>query len=396
MGGPRVALADGPGTPTVSPASAMIRLGRSVGRLVLGWTTDPAAWLDELALGSATTVMGGYALRRHVERGAVRYLPVRLAATPRLLMGPLRPDVTLVRGVPRGSGFCFADSVSWGQTAARQACDGVVVLVEPGAADLETPMIEGDVVGVVETDVVRHPVQARTADPALAEIARFVREMLPDEPTLQTGPGAVAEAVLGALDSPVRVWTGLATEGVADLADSGLLRAPAVATYVAGGDRVRAMAADRSLHLRPIEETHTQSAIHQLPRFVAVNTALQVGLDGSVNVESIGGRHMSGVGGHPDFCAAAATHPDGLSVVALRSEHGGRSTLVDRVERVSTPGCDVDLVVTEHGIADLRGADAADRARRIAAVAAPSAREELLRAAACDAPATCCGHRSPR
>ena len=350
--------------------------------MVLGWTTDPAQWLDRLGPGSATALMGGFALRPHVERGAVTCLPVRLASAPRLLAGTLRPDVTVVRGVPRGSGFCFAESVSWGPVAARSARTGVVVLVEDGAPDLGTPMVEGRVLGVVDTAVARHDEPPRVPDEPLKAIARLVCDLLPDQPTLQTGPGAVGDAVLAELaevEAPVRAWTGLATDALAELADRGLVRGPAVATYLAGGARVRAMAAEGLLRVLPIEETHDPGALHRLPRFVAVNTALQVGLDGSVNVETIDGRHVSGIGGHPDFCAAAAANPEGLSVIALRSEHSGRSTVVPRVESVSTPGCDVDMVVTEHGIADLRGADRGERARRISAVAAPSDREELLR-----------------
>jgi acyl-CoA hydrolase len=64
--------------------------------------------------------------------------------------------------------------------------------------------------------------------------------------------------------------------------------------------------------------------------------------------------------------------------MALKSTtRSGRSTIVPEVERVSTPRCDVDLVITEHGIADLRDADDAERARRIVAVADPSHRDEL-------------------
>jgi acyl-CoA hydrolase len=86
---------------------------------------------------------------------------------------------------------------------------------------------------------------------------------------------------------------------------------------------------------------------------------------------------VSGIGGHADFCAAAARSEGGLSIVALTATRRGRSTIVPAVEKVSTPAADVHLVVTEHGVADLRGVDAAERRRRLVAVSAPDFRDQL-------------------
>ena len=124
--------------------------------------------------------------------------------------------------------------------------------------------------------------------------------------------------------------------------------------------------------------THDIVAVSRIPRFVACNTALQVGLDGAVNVERVGGRVVAGIGGHADFSAAASRCVDGLSVIALRStDRDGRSTIVPRVDVVSTPRCDVDVVVTEHGVADLRDLDDAERAGRMVTIAAPEHRDQL-------------------
>ena len=86
---------------------------------------------------------------------------------------------------------------------------------------------------------------------------------------------------------------------------------------------------------------------------------------------------MSGIGGHADFCAAAARSDGGLSIIALPATRRGRSAIVPAVEKVSTPAADVHVVVTEYGIADLRGADATERRRRLMAIAAPEFREGL-------------------
>jgi acyl-CoA hydrolase len=217
-------------------------------------------------------------------------------------------------------------------------------------------------------------VAATAADLAIAE---SVLSLLPSEPTLQFGPGAVADAIVRAVDRPVRVWSGLLTDAVATLADRDLLREPAVGAYAYGGPPIVDLCRAGGARLAPITETHDGNRIAERRGFVAINTALQVGLDGSVNVERVRGRLVAGVGGHPDFCAAASRAPDGLSVIALRAAHHDHSSIVPQVDTVSTPRCDVDVVVTEHGVADLRGLDDAQRAERIIGVAAPEHRAQL-------------------
>jgi len=99
---------------------------------------------------------------------------------------------------------------------------------------------------------------------------------------------------------------------------------------------------------------------------VAVNTAIEIDPFGQVNVEGRGEKVVGGIGGHPDYCAAARMSHGGLSTIAVRSTVNGHSPLVDQLSRpVSTPAHDVDLIVTESGHADLRGADWSQRRRLI-------------------------------
>ena len=99
---------------------------------------------------------------------------------------------------------------------------------------------------------------------------------------------------------------------------------------------------------------------------IAVNTAIEIDAVGQVNVEGVGEKVVGGIGGHPDYCAAAAMSRRGLSIIAVPSTLGGRSPLVDQLSRpVSTPAYDVEVIVTESGHADLRGADWAQRRRLI-------------------------------
>jgi acyl-CoA hydrolase len=221
----------------------------------------------------------------------------------------------------------------------------------------------------------------RVPDAIDLQVGRNVASVVPEGATLQFGPGGVADGVLAALDKPVQIRSGLVSDAVADLDERGLLRGTATAGYAWGRDPVRRLAAAGKLSLLPLEETHDLTKLSNLERFVGCNTALQVGLDGSVNVEMVNGRWVAGIGGHADYCAAAARSVGGLSIIAVRSTtRRGRSTIVVRVEVTSTPRCDVDMVVTEHGVADLRHADDAERARRLIEIAAPEHRSGLAAA----------------
>jgi acyl-CoA hydrolase len=99
---------------------------------------------------------------------------------------------------------------------------------------------------------------------------------------------------------------------------------------------------------------------------VAVNTALEVDDQGQVNVESLPGAAVGGIGGHPDYAVAATRSVGGLSIVAVPAAHRGRSNLVERLSGpVSTPAHDVDILVTEDGAVDLRGLDRRERSKAI-------------------------------
>jgi acyl-CoA hydrolase len=133
------------------------------------------------------------------------------------------------------------------------------------------------------------------------------------------------------------------------------------------------------VEFRPTSFTHDPAVLARLRSLVAINSAIEVDLAGNVNAETRRDHYVGARGGHRDFSRAAST-TGRLSVVALRSRSGAYSTIVPRVETVTTEAAAVDVVVTEHGIAHLRGCAPAERARRLIAVAAPEFREELERA----------------
>lgn len=369
-----VVVGDGPGTPVVDPSGAARSAGVADPSLLLGWLVDRRPWIDSLGGTRAVTYQPANALAPAARAGRVRYLPVRLASIPALLAGPLTPEVVVVTGVARGSGFAFADCVGYADTAARRARTVVVQVAE--GPDLGAPPIEGHVDQVLDGGARAEPPPEREAGPLDERIAAAAAALVPEGATVQYGLGRLPEAVVRSLTVPVAVVSGLVTDALADLAGRGLLVGEALASYV-WARRAADLVADGRLRLVGLEELHRGQRMAATPRFVAVNAALEVGLDGAVNVERIGSRLVAGIGGHADYCAAAAQSPGGLSLIVLPSTHGERSSIVRAPTVVSTARSDVHVVVTEHGVADLRGLDEEERAEALIAVADPAHRPAL-------------------
>jgi acyl-CoA hydrolase len=167
---------------------------------------------------------------------------------------------------------------------------------------------------------------------------------------------------------------------MAGLHQRGLLLEPVVAAYAWGGEPIADLARAGMLRLCSSTVTHDISRLSDMARLIGCNTALQVGLEGAVNVERVGSRVIAAAGGHADFCLGASRSIGGLAVIAVRSTAAdGSSTIVPTVDVVSTARADVQVVVTEHGIADLRGLVDRDRAQRLIAIAAPQHRQYLQR-----------------
>ena len=364
--GALVAVADGAGAPS-GLGRPLAHAARQVGgvRLLLGWSFELPAPLDPTAFPDVRAIIGGYGLRRRFG-GHVHYVPARLSAVPALLHSALRPDVLLAGLRPGPGGLVFGSEVGW----ARAAVDaGATVLAEvnhglPAAA--REPALR-DVIEVAETHRAPLALKLPAVDPVSQAIGKHVAALVPAGARVQFGPGGVGDAALRALEVPVRVDSGIVGDAVLDLAARGLLDGMPLATYLAGTSAVYEWADGRPILAR-IEHTHDPSRLAAQP-LVAVNTALEVDHTGAVNVEGFASDVVAGVGGHPDFAGAAVRSLAGLSVVAVPTIRGGRRTLVERLAApASTSRSDVDVVVTEMGVADLRGLDDRERSVSLSAI----------------------------
>lgn len=224
---------------------------------------------------------------------------------------------------------------------------------------------------------------SEATDDVARAIAAHVANFIPDEATVQAGLGKIPGAVLARLTDRrgITIHSGLIGDSVLDLVEAGA--ATSVTTGVAiGSRRLYDAIAGEAFVFQPVSYTHSSAVIAALPRFVAINSALEVDLFGQAYAERGPRGLVSGPGGASDF-ARGARAGGGLRIVALPAAAGAASRIVAPGEArgpVSLGRMDVDIVVTEHGAADLRGQSHENRAAELIAIAPPDHRERLDRA----------------
>ena len=348
---------------------------------------------------TVTALGGASAGRRFFADGAHNVVPANISDVPGLIAsGRLPIDIVMLQvSGPDDAGRYNAGLGIEHLHAAIGRARLVIAQVNP-----ELPWTYGDTAvepGVIDILVpaASPPIElpARPAGPIERAIAEHVARLIPDQATIELGLGAIPETVTHALGGKrgLGVHSGAIGDGIADLMEAGIVdnrhkeidTGTTVATMLMGTRRLYRFA-DRnpSIHIRATSYTHDALVLGNFRRFVAINGALEVDLTGQVNAETAAGRHVGLVGGQMDFVRAANRAPDGRSIIALQSTNRDRprSRIVARLADgvVSTPRAEADLVVTEHGIAELRGRTLAERAQALIAVADPSFRSELVKA----------------
>lgn len=244
-------------------------------------------------------------------------------------------------------------------------------------------------------DAKHPPLDAERADPGPVEwsIARQVASQIQNGATLQVGIGKIPESVLSLLHDrrDLGLHSGTAGDGIVALAEAGVLTNTRkgrdmgvnITGILMGTQTLRRWAhRNQQLALRGTEYTHDPAVLASLNQLVAINGAIEVDLTGQVNSEVAGGVYVGGVGGAVDFLRGAARSRGGLPVVALPSTAKGATRIVAQLSGpVSTTRSDAGLIVTEHGVADLRGLPLSRRVQSMIDIAAPEHRADLDRQA---------------
>jgi acyl-CoA hydrolase len=229
------------------------------------------------------------------------------------------------------------------------------------------------------------------------KIAELVAERIPNGATVQTGIGAIPNAIMSALMNhrDLGIHTELLSDGVVDLMEAGVVngvrktlnRTKTVGTFALGTDRLhRFLHENTAVELWPVRYVNDPFIIGREPNFVSINATLSVDFLGQCASETINGRYYSSSGGQNDFARGAMNSEGGQGFVVLHSTtSSGSSRIVPHLEHgdaVTTPKNTVDKVVTEWGVAELRGRSIRERTNALIAVAHPDHRDELKAAAA--------------
>ena len=223
------------------------------------------------------------------------------------------------------------------------------------------------------------------AGPRDQKIVEYVLSLVPDNAWVQFGVGAIPDRVLAGLSDikGVNLFSGMLSQSLVQF-----LEATPSSTKVINGE----LAGNQTLYdychlnerveMAPLSKTHNFFELAKLQPFVSINSAIEIDLHGQSNGETIGPIQMSGVGGSLDYIQAALLSKGGVSILAMPSSTNGdkHSKIVPSLASgsvVTTPRYCVDYVITEYGIASLRGKTLWERADELIGIAHPKFRDEL-------------------
>lgn len=333
--------------------------------------------------------------RRLAEAGRLDVLPLHYSRLPAWL--EQRVDVLLLQ-LARCPDGAYSLSAACDYVAGLAGRARLVVAEINAQAPVTDARIPADLIDIaVEVDY--PPAELARAMPSDLErrVAANVVGLVEDGATLQFGLGSVPEAVAPLLGNRRRLGlhSGVLSDSAISLIETGAIDNSAKAldagvcvagTLLGSRDLLKFASGRRDISLRPIAWTHSLARIAAQPRFTAINSAIEIDLSGQANTEMAAGRYVGTIGGALDFTRGAHASEGGLPLLALPSVATRRDgTAISRiVARLSGPAtigrADTGIVVTEHGVADLRGLGLNERRDALLQVADPRFRDELAAA----------------
>jgi acetyl-CoA hydrolase len=339
-------------------------------------------------------------VRAAVNEGLADYSPCMLSEIPGHFKSRRLPlDAALIHvSPPDEHGFCsYGVEVGITKSAAQSAAKVIAEVNPRMPRTLGDSFIHiGKLDAIVPVDYPLPEITMASTDEITEQIARHVAGLIPEAATLQTGIGAIPDAVLRQLTdrTDLGVHTELFADGVIDLVNRGVINGERktlhpgkiVAGFILGTQRLYDFVHDNPIvELHPTDYVNDPFIIAQNERMVAINSAIEVDLTGQVCADSIGPRLYSGVGGQVDFIYGAARSKGGVPIIALPSRLTRKDgTTLSRITPLLKQGAGVvttrnhvHYVVTEHGVADLYGKTIAQRAEALIQIASPEFRDEL-------------------
>ncbi|MGM9986275.1 MAG: acetyl-CoA hydrolase/transferase family protein [Bacillaceae bacterium] len=345
------------------------------------------------------------AVRNYVSTGNVSYTPSHLQAYYRNVRSYEKQNVFISACSPVDKhGYVSLGASAVYEKEFLNDVDLVILEVNPNV-----PRTFGDT--VVHIDDVNYFIESNELLPTLpivqptleeTKIGQYIAEYIDDRATIQLGiggvPNAVAQSLMGKKD--LGIHTEMLTDGLVDLIQAGVVtnkyktlhHGKTVTSFAYGSQRLYDFLDDNpSVLFYSASHVNSPYVIAQNDNMISVNTSLEVDLMGQVCSESIGRRQFSGTGGQSDTAIGAQLAKNGKSFIALNStalvkdKATGERIPKSKIVLTLQPGAavtlsrnDVDYVVTEYGVAHLKGAPLRERAKRLIAIAHPQFREELM------------------
>jgi acyl-CoA hydrolase len=397
--GDRIVMGQACGEPTTL-IEVLIDQGRDIGGLSAFIATSFSGLFTSEAMdGFCLSSMGAIgALRSLTKQHKLGVIPCHVSQIgPMIEAGIIGCDVAFIQvSTADGHGnHSFGLISDYVQAAVAKAR---VVVAE---VNEQVPFTYGELLPAAKIDYAVHisrppvevpPGRIGEADEAIAKHATAYIE---DGSVIQTGVGAVPDAILRLLHDrkDLGMHSGMLGDGLVDLVEAGAVtnarkridRGVSVSGALIGTKRLYEFAqVNPQIRMCSTSYTHDAAVLAQLDKLVTINSAMEVDLTGQVNAEQSGSAYLGGTGGQVDFVRAGARSPGGHAIIALPATAKGGT--ISRITvglsgPVTTARSDVDVIVTEFGAAELRGQTLAERTRRLIAIAHPDFQEELAREA---------------
>lgn len=224
-------------------------------------------------------------------------------------------------------------------------------------------------------------------------IGNIIAEQIPDGACIQLGIGAIPDATGMALKTKkdLGIHTEMFTDSMVELLECGAVnnskkqihQGKSVTTFAYGSQRIYDFINNNpAMEILPVDYVNDPNVIAKNDNMISINAALEVDFFGQVCAESVGTKHMSGTGGQVDYVRGACQSKGGKSFIAFTST--AKDDTISKIKPILSPGAivttsknDVDYIVTEYGLAHLRGKSLGERTRQLIAIAHPNFRDEL-------------------
>jgi len=365
----------------------------------IGMTVDNGIQAEHLQYIRFLSFAGAGSNRRYLENGSAEIIPMHLGEVPTFIRSNrIKIDVMLVAVTHHEEEDRVSTGVMTDFLPSVLEHDPIVIGERIAGlpwtfGDTQIPKSKFTSLVDLNSRVIKVP--SRPEQPAETRIAQQIVERIPNGATLQFGIGGVPDAVLRGLANhkDIGIHTGILTEPAQALIESGVVtnrlkgidEGQTITAYLAGTQPFYDFCDHHpALQVKQLEYTHNPSTLIKIRHLISINSAFEVDLTGQVNAETVGGKYLGQVGGQVDFIRGAFASAGGFSIIGLASTD--RRETLSRIVPALSDGTvtslrtDVDLVVTEYGVARLRGRSIGERIDAMINISHPKFRDQLRHA----------------